>query len=242
MSFWPFLVLQVVVVVGALAALRRLLSRNLTDATSRLQNLSADYLNRQEELKQRMSESERQYQERIARAKVEAEQLVAEARQEAEASRTKTLEQAHREGERIVQQAREAAEALRKELDREIEHRAIERACELIQEVLPGQLRETVQSPWLDELIHNGLSQLDAVKADDHLQEVRVVSAFPLNDRQRASLRQWLKHTLGKELPVNETVDERLVAGLTITLGSLVLDGSLSSRVRQAARQAQEGP
>jgi F0F1-type ATP synthase delta subunit len=37
-------------------------------------------------------------------------------------------------------------------------------------------------------------------------------------------------------------VDEQLIAGLTITLGSLVLDGSLATKVQRAARRAQASP
>jgi F0F1-type ATP synthase delta subunit len=51
-------------------------------------------------------------------------------------------------------------------------------------------------------------------------------------------LQRRLKEKLGREIRLSESTDERLVAGLTITLGSLILDGSLASKVREAARQA----
>jgi F-type H+-transporting ATPase subunit delta len=65
-----------------------------------------------------------------------------------------------------------------------------------------------------------------------------VVSAFPLSAAQRQALTRWLSERIGRDITLSEQVDERLVAGLTITLGSLVLDGSLASKVRQAARRA----
>jgi F0F1-type ATP synthase delta subunit len=105
--------------------------------------------------------------------------------------------------------------------------------------VLPGQLRQEIQAGWLDELIRNGLTQVDRFKAQEGMTEVKVVSAFPLNSAQRDLLRERLKEHLGRDLPLSEATDERLVAGLTITIGNLVLDGSLSSTIRQAAQHAQ---
>ena len=242
MSFLPFLLLQVVIFVGLVVVLRRILSRNLTSATVHLQGLSVEYGRRQEELKKRLEEAEQQYREQTTRAKSEAEQLVSRARQEAESSRVRLLEEARSESERIVQQGLESREAMRKEIEQRMELRAIERACELIQHALPDRLRRDIHAQWLEQLIREGLAQLDQVAADDHLREAAVVSAFPLTADQRQALRAHLTGKVSHELKLTESVDARLVAGLTITMGNLVLDGSLFSRLQQAARQAQEHP
>ena len=238
MSFLPLLLFQLVAFVALVMWLRKLLSRNLMDAASRLQGLNAEYSRRYEELKQHLGEAEQQYKEQMTRAKAEADRLVAQARQEAESSRTRLLDEARTESERIMQQALESRDALKQELERDIDARAIERACKLVQEVLPGQLRREVQSYWLDELIQHGLAQLDGVKTGNGVSEARVVSVFPLNDAQRRTLREHLKQQLGRDVVINEEADERLVAGLTITLGNLVLDGSLAAKLRDAVRRA----
>ena len=67
-----------------------------------------------------------------------------------------------------------------------------------------------------------------------------MVSACPLNAHQRETLTRRLQEKLGRDIVVHEETDERLVVGLVITLGSLVLDGSLASKVQHAARQAQQ--
>ena len=238
MSFWPFLVLQVIIFIALVIVLRRILSQNLINAAAHLQGLNAEYTRRHEELKQRMEQAEKQYSEQTARAKIEGEQLVNLARQEAESSRAKLLEEAHRESERIVQQGMESRDAIRKELEQSMERRAIERACELLQTTLPRPLREEIQSYWLEELLQNGLNQLDRLKVEEQVHEARVVSAFPLKSEQRQTLCKRLREKLGCDMTVSEETNEQLVAGMTITIGSLVLDGSLSSRVQQAARHA----
>lgn len=239
MSFAPFVVLQVVVFAGLVLLLRRLLTRNLTDATAHLQHMNAEYSRRHEELKQRLEAAEQQYREQTARAKLEAEQIVAQARQEAQSSRAKLLEGAHTESERIVQQGLESRGALRKEIEQTMDARATERACELLQTALPGPLRQEIQNRWFQELLQNGLTQLDRLKSDEAVHEAKVVSALPLSAEQRSALREKLHGKFGRQLVVKEETDEHLVAGLMITLGSRVLDGSLASKVRQAARHAQ---
>ena len=239
MSFLPFLVLQVGIFLGLACLLRLLFLKNLSGATSHLQSLSAEYTKRHEELKQRLEQTEQQYREQMARAKTEAEQLVLGAKQEAESSKGRLVEEARVESERIIQQALESREGLSKELEQGMETRAIARACELIQQILPGELREGMQSHWLDELIQDGLSHLERVTTQEPIEEAAVVSAFPLNAEQRRMLQEQLKKKFGREIPLKEAADPRLVAGLIITLGSLVFDGSLASKLQQAARHAQ---
>jgi F-type H+-transporting ATPase subunit b len=236
MSFLPFLVLQVVIFIALVLVLRRVLSRNVTDAAAHLQGLSAEYSRRQAELTRRLEESERQYQEQVTRARTEAERMIAGARQEAESLRVKRLEEARVESERIVQQALESRDSFRKELERELETRAVQRACELIQETLPMELRRDIQSKWLEELFRDGLVQLDRLKTEGGVCEVQVVCALPLTKEQRDVLRARLREKLARDITLTERLDDRLVAGLTITIGSLVFDSSLSSKIRQAIR------
>ena len=238
MSFWPLFVLMVVIFAAMVLVLRHVVGRHYLRAIAHLQSLSAEYSRRHEELKQHVEEAERQYKEQTARAQAEAERIVSEARREADSVVSERLDEAHRDSERIVQQAMESRDALRKELEQAMEARAIERACELIHAALPEPLRREIHVHWFSELLQNGLTQLARLKTDEPIQEARVLSAFPLSASQRSTLREKLQGALGREMAVTEETDDRLVAGLTITVGSRVLDGSLASKVRQAARQA----
>lgn len=234
------LVLQVVIFIGLVVVLRRLMGRHATTATAHLQGLSQDYLKKHDELKKRLEETERYYQEQVMKAQEEAHQTMAEALKEAEAARQQVLDQAHQEAERIIQQATGTRETLKQELVQSMEGKAVERACELLQEVLPEVLREATHHAWLTELITNGLISVEHLETREAVQEARVVSAIALTDAQRALLLERLRAALGSSVTLQETVDPRLVAGLIITMGHLVLDGSLASKLREATRHAQD--
>ena len=238
--FWPLLIIQIVVFGIAVTVLRRVLSRNFVDAATRLQDMSAEYTRRHEELKEKLAESEQQYQEQLSRAKAEAERIIASARQEADMAKAGRLEEARLESERIVRQGLESRDGLRKELEREMEKRSVERACELIGDALPADLRRDIQGRWLEELFHNGLAQFDRINKEEAVQEVKIVSALPLTKEQRELLHTRLKERLGRDLKLAEQVDDHLDAGLMITVGSLVFDGTLASRIRRAVRKTHE--
>lgn len=241
MSFLPFLILQVVIFAGLVAVLRRVLKHSATDTAAHLESLTAEYTRRQEELKRRLEESETQYTEQLSKAKAEAERIIAEAKQAAASSQAKTLEEARLESERIVRQGIETRDALRRDIEREIDTRALERACELIQRSLPRSLREDLQKRWFEELFRDGLAkQFERLKTEEAANEVKVVSALPLTKEQQTFLRTQLKERLGREVTVTEQTDDRLVAGLTMTIGSLVFDGSLASRIQEAMRKVKD--
>ena len=241
MSFLPFLLLQVVIFAGLVAVLRKVLSRSATDTAAHLEGLSAEYTRRQEELKRRLEESEKQYTEQLSKAKAESERIIAEAKQEAVSSQAKTMEEARAESERVVRQGIETRDALRRDIEREIDARVLERACELIQRALPASLREELHKRSFDDLFRDGLAkQFERLKTEEAANEVTVVSALPLTKEQQSLLRAQLKQRLGRDVTVTEQTDDRLVAGLTMTIGSLVFDGSLASRIQEAMRKVKD--
>ena len=233
-----FGIVLVLAFAGLVVGLRYLMGRYAATTTAHLHGLSQDYLKKQEELKKRLEEAERHYQEQLSKTQEAAQLLKTQALNEAETARRQSLEQARQEAERIVQQAIQAREALQQEASKSIEGRAIERACELVQAVLPAALREAAQGTWLDELLDNGALAKESLTIREAVREARVVSAAPLSAAQRARLQARLRALVSQELTIQETVDPALVAGLTITLGHLVLDGSFASKLKEAARHA----
>ena len=234
------IVLQFLLFIGLVVLLRRLMGRHATTATAHLQGLSQEYLRKQDEVKQRLEESERQYQEHLTKAQEEAHRLKQQALTEADLARQQALDQAHEEAERIVQQANQAREALQNEMVHALDAKILERACQLLQQVLPDTLGSALQSRWLDELTSNGMMPVEQLQSREAVREARVVSAYPLTDAQRRQLKDKLRAALGTDITMHESVDPRIVAGLVITIGHLVLDGSLASKLQEAARHVQD--
>ena len=231
---------QVVIFTALALVLKRLMGRHATTATAHLQGLTQDYLKKQDELKKRLEEAESQYHTTLAKARAEVQEIKAQAAREADETGRKIQEEARKEADRIMSQATQAKEALRAEMAKEMDHQAVEIACRLIREVFPQQLQESAHHRWMDEVIGNGLLQrLDRLETPEKVDEVRVVSAAPLTSAQKEKILSKLKGEIGHAVTLKEEVDPALIAGVVITLGHLVLDGSLASKLREAARHAQ---
>src|SRR3569832_345734 len=57
--------------------------------------------------------------------------------------------------------------------------------------------------------------------------EAHMVSAFPVDDAQKAQVAAMLKKRLGREVTVSADVDPSLVGGASIRAGDLVIDGTV---------------
>lgn len=58
-----------------------------------------------------------------------------------------------------------------------------------------------------------------------------VTSAQPLSDAQSAALAQTLKEKVGRDVSISATVDESLIGGLVVKVGSTMIDSSIRARL-----------
>ena len=76
----------------------------------------------------------------------------------------------------------------------------------------------------------------------EHRGEVtaEVVSAKALTDEQASKLAETLKKAQGREVRLNTTVDEALIGGLVVRVGSRMIDTSIRSRLAQLENAMRE--
>jgi F-type H+-transporting ATPase subunit delta len=75
-----------------------------------------------------------------------------------------------------------------------------------------------------------GFKALVAKSRGETAADVRV--AQPLTDDQLATLRSALKGATGKDVSLNVTVDPSLIGGLTVKIGSRMIDASLKTKLQ----------
>ncbi|OGX18724.1 MAG: hypothetical protein A3K83_03355 [Omnitrophica WOR_2 bacterium RBG_13_44_8b] len=229
-------VMQVIIFGGLIFILRRIFSLNVTDATKHLEDLSQDFNQKQESLNKKLEEAERTFQEKITTAQDEANKIKMQAMTEAQAEKDKIIQQARVQGQEIIQQADRTSQLIIRELDERIEREAIAKACELIQSVLPPALKREIHSRMVSDLVESAFSQLDKLQISDDVKEGKVSSAAVLSEEQRKAIKDKLKKKLNREINLKEDVDPKLVAGVVITAGSVVIDGSLKYKIQEEAR------
>lgn len=235
--FWLWLVLiQLVVFTLLVVFLKVLLTRNISTATTHLHELNQDYNQKVEDANKRKTEVDRYYDEMLLKAKADAEKSKVQILREAQATQEVIMKQARQQSEEIIGQANRSHEMALSEMGARIEARAAERASELAGKVLTNEMGETLHKQWVKELLKTGLEDLGRLHVPEQIQEVLVASAFALSDEQKNLILKKLKEALGHEVRLSESVRPEMIAGLQIMLGSLVIDGSLRHKIKEAAR------
>ncbi len=64
----------------------------------------------------------------------------------------------------------------------------------------------------------------------------KVESAAELSDAQKKSLEDQLSKTIGHPVAIDASVNSELIGGVTITLGSLMIDDSIKSKLERMGR------
>ena len=64
----------------------------------------------------------------------------------------------------------------------------------------------------------------------------KVESAIELSSAQKKSLEDQLAKTIGRPVAIDATVNKELIGGVTITLGSLMIDDSIKTKLERMGR------
>ncbi|MDD5583902.1 MAG: F0F1 ATP synthase subunit delta, partial [Candidatus Omnitrophica bacterium] len=168
-------------------------------------------------------------------SQAEAQNLKIKTAEQAAKERDAMIAAARTQATEIIQQADKARNALLAEIEERILKGAVKKASDLLQEALPETFRHQAHAHWVDELLKEGFGQLDKMHIPENVSEIKIISAFPLHEEQRKKIIKHLNESLGRDIAVKEEVDSKLIVGLAIHIGSLVLDGSLKNTIKGKA-------
>jgi len=229
--------LQIIIFGGLIFILRRVLNQNVILATKHLDELNQDYSKKEKDIQKRLEDLKQKTNEILSKAQSEAQQLKETTIKQAETERDDILNKARAKGEEMMKQADRSRQLLISEIDERIAKEAVNKACELTQYVLPDEFKQIVHTHWLNELIKNGFDQLERLSVAEDVHDINIKSAFDLNEEQRRLLSNKIKEVLSRDITLKETVDSNMVAGVIITIGSLVLDGSFKNKIQEQAKK-----
>jgi F0F1-type ATP synthase membrane subunit b/b' len=216
--------------------MQKIFKSEVSSATSHLDNLAGEYAQKEEAIKKQYEEAKRQSLEILENAKKDAQQKKEDILKQAQEEKNKILAEAQAKAEEMIQQADNARLALLGELNQKIDEKAVLKAFQLLQAALPENIRTDIHERWVEDLITNSFEQLNRLKVPEGIKEIKVVTAFALSQKQRTALASKIKEKLGYEVTLIEENDPSLIAGLVVSIGSLLLDGSLRFKIQEIAR------
>jgi F0F1-type ATP synthase membrane subunit b/b' len=236
------LILQIIILMafifgGLLFVLHHILTKNISSATTHLDQMNADFLHREEEIKNRQAEAQKLFDDMVSKAKDEADKIRAEANHQIQQEKDKVLEDARGQSEQIIEKAEKTKELLIQELRQEIETKMVTRVHDFLKLVFPKNVQEEVHKLWVADLLSGSLNQLRDMRIPADVDTVKVTSAFPLTASDKSALGKKFKELMKREMHLKEEVDASLMGGWLITMGSLVLDGTVVNKIEQVVKE-----
>jgi len=231
----------VILFIILISFMSRIMKNQVTSATSHLDELAGEYTKKETEVRRQLDDVKRQSQEILSNAQKEVQAQKDALVKQISEEKAKILAEAHQHAEEVIKQADNARLALLAEMNKKVDEKAVVKAVEILSAAVPENIRRDLQRVWYEALLDSSYEHMDRLNIPAGLNEVKVVSAFALEDGQRQRLKDKLQEKLGFDITLTEEVDPGIIAGLVVSIGSLFLDGSLKFKIEEVARGQQEG-
>ncbi|MCM8789522.1 MAG: F0F1 ATP synthase subunit delta, partial [Candidatus Omnitrophica bacterium] len=212
------LILQILTFIGLIFLLKYLFTRNLNAALTRLNALHEENLMKETQLNEELKRAQAEREAEVLRGRQEANALIEEAKVEALKLRQKQEEAAREEALKIVTAAKRETNEMHNKLFNLIQLQALEVALKIIEETFTEKNKEYVQHQFISEIIEE-IAKLPKEKFTVLSERVKVVSSFPLEDKQRQELKKVLEEKLGIKVVLEEGINKSFISGLTLDIG-----------------------
>lgn len=232
----PIVGAHIVVLVILILVIKRLLLNDTMRAVNRINQVEAEVRKKEEDIRKEIQEHEKELQARKAEAEEEVKREREAAEKEVAALKEQTVAEARKEGDQIVQEAKKNAAKLQQQIDAEIQEKVAEYSGQVFKLVFSEKMNEALDRQFIGELL-DALDELDASSITVDTTEVECVTSHPLDDEQRQRLETLLHEKFGEDMSLNASVNEDLLAGIIIKVGSLEIDGSLLNRYQEAVEE-----
>lgn len=228
-----FLILQTIFFGIVIFVLKKVLHDDTKGAVNRLNKETEEVRAKQAELNEKIKLAN----EELERRKKEADALVAkmtdEATEKAKEEREKLVSKARQEGEEIIAKAQATKEAMRKQIQKDVETKMVDFSVEILNTVLTQKSGAALHDSLIEDFLTE-LAKIDMAMITGEVNEAEIITAVPIEKKNKERLSAILKEKLKRDINIKTTEDIKIVSGAILRFGSLVLDGSLHNFFKEA--------
>lgn len=235
-----FIILQVIVFSAVIYFLKKILYGDTENAVKRLGTVYEDMVQKQKDLTEKIEEGEKELQIKKEEAMAIAEKLTNQAMDDVRKKEDEILKKARGEAEEILAKAHASKETLRREMEVEASKKMIDFSMMLLGAAFDENLQALVHERYVQNFIVQA-KQSDLASVDSSGQNFVIRSALPLKEGEKKEIQKVLYEKLAStNFKIEEMTDEKLIAGIALQIGSLVLDASFANALKDAADKAKE--
>lgn len=229
------IIIQFITFLAIVFVLRKLLYTETAKEARRLKIITEENSKKQRELREKIEAAEGAYQEKLRSAKEDIRGLQAKADAEIETTRKDMIDKAKEESERIINAAINAKGKIRDEINLEMQKKVPALASRIVREILSPRVKETVHKELIKG-VNDAIGNIEKSRFKIKVKKGEITSAYPVEKNEKNTLLSAVFQKLGYKIPFDEKEDGKLVAGVVIRLGTLVIDGSLENRLKQVEK------
>ena len=227
------IIVLVITNLGLFFILRVIFNKQLDVAIKRLQKLHQENLDREAKLKKEYEVAQEEHRQEVERGRQEATRIKEIAKESMNRLKDETLAKSKERAEAMLVAAKKEAEEYQNQAKQDLEKKAVKLSLELVKSTFSSEAMEPLQDQFIAEIIAV-IEEMDDPRLKMQNGEVKFAAAVELSDKQKTALLNCLNHKTGRQLKLEITKEEGLVAGLIINFGELVLDASLQNRMKRA--------
>jgi F-type H+-transporting ATPase subunit b len=226
---WSTFVLEIINFLVLVWILKRFLYQPVMDVIARRREAIDKKLDEARQLSDDASAMSEQYKNRLAEWEQERQKAKEKLTHELEEYRLAQLEKLKteltQEEEKIhVSRSRQEKQALR-----EVEQRALHQGAEFASRILSEATGPELDNRLLEILLHELTTlpedQISTLRNNwgESPEQILITSAYPIAEDKRHQLESLVNKITAISVPINYDVDNKLLAGLNITIGAWVL-------------------
>ena len=239
MMLLQFIVLQVVVFGVVIYFLKKIFHGDTDSAIQRLGHVHQDLLQKQIELQKKNEEIEKEMILKREEANAVTEKMRAEAAGEIRKKEDEVLKVARSQAEEIISKAQSSREDMAKEIESQLSKKMIVFSAEVVKKAMSEKLATVIHEELVLDFIRKA-KDMDLSNAGGEKDSFVVRSPIPLKKEEVEKINALLVSKLSRVVTFTEVPDTDLIAGIVMQFGSLVLDGSLTSLLRDSVEKIQE--
>ncbi len=239
------LIIQLVIVQAIVFAilvffLKKLIFTDTNSALHRLSDARSLTEKKQDELEKKTKGCEEECRQKIEAAKKEAETIIKETRAKAEEDSKALISQARAEAEEIIKKASSVKDKMRQSILKDMNVKAVDFAKDLLDKTLEGDISERYNEHLVESFIKE-LSNIDTKHISSEINTIEVISRYKLASSTRDRIKDIFRDKLKREVEIVEKIDNAVLGGVILKFGTLILDGSVASKIKEASEEIKKG-
>jgi F0F1-type ATP synthase delta subunit len=229
-----FLILTTLVSGAIIVVLHRVFVSSIEGAKQRLERDAESARAREAELNRKIRQADDELTRRRKELDILSQKMKSDLEAEANKHKEELINKARTEAEDIITKAQNAAANVRRDIERDMEMRIIDYAVKILEQVLSKKAKTALEKDLVEDFIVQ-LKDIDMSKISLDIKSADVVTTHQIDETELKRITDTVKAKIGREIAIQGRTDGEHISGVVIQFGSLHLDGSLKTAIKEAA-------